>query len=86
MKCVLEMMEALDVPMVLIWSWDDYCKPLHEPTVYSDKHLEVVTMLKKFQERWGKNFRPTTRGVSESTWQRIQTLLQDGRKVLRREK
>lgn len=80
------MMEALDVPMVLIWSWDDYCKPLHEPTVYSDKHLEVVAMLKKFQERWGKNFRPTTRGVSESTWQRLQTLLQDWRKVLRRAK
>jgi hypothetical protein len=86
LRFVLEMMEALDVPMVLIWSWDDYCKPLHEPTVYSDKHLEVVAMLKKFQERWGKNFRPTTRGVSESTWQRLQTLLQDWRKVLRRAK
>ncbi len=86
LRCVLEMMEALDVPMVLIWSWDDYCKPLHEPTVYSDKHSEVVAMLREFQGRWGKNFRPTTRGVSEITRQRLQTLLQDWRKVLRREK
>jgi hypothetical protein len=82
LRCVLEIMEALDVPMVLIWSWDDYCKPLHEPTVYSDKHLEVVAMLKKFQERWRKNLQPLTRGISEAIRHRLQSLLQSWHKIL----
>jgi len=81
LRCVLEMMEALDVPMGLIWSWDDYCKPPHEPTVYSDKHLEVVAMLKEFQERWRKNLQPLTRGISEAARHRLQALLQRWHKV-----
>ncbi len=82
LRFVLEMMEALDVPMGLIWTWDDACEPPHEPSVYSGKQPEVVAMLKEFQERWRKNLQPATRGISEATRHRLQSLLQRWHKIL----
>jgi hypothetical protein len=83
LRCVLEMMEALDVPIALIWAWEDACKPPHEPSVYSSKHPEVVVMLKEFQGRWRKNLKPVVRGVSDVARQRLQMLLKRWHEVLR---
>ena len=83
LRCVLEMMEALDVPIALIWAWEDYCEPLHEQSVYPDKQPEVVAVLKEFQGRWRKNLKPAVRGVSDVAHQRLQTLLQRWHEVLR---
>ncbi len=81
LRIYLEAMEALDVPLVLLWSWDDSCKPPHEPVIRSDEHKEILTLLRETQKRWQGNRQPAKRGVSETARQQLQTLAQKWREA-----
>ncbi|MDW8026455.1 MAG: hypothetical protein RMK18_11405, partial [Armatimonadota bacterium] len=74
LRVYLEAMEALDVPLVSFWAWDDFCKPPHEPSIRSAEHKEVIELLREFQKRWQENRQPAKRGISEETKQRIELL------------
>jgi len=79
LKIYLEAMETLDVPLALIWSWDDYCKPPHEPAIRPKEHKEILALLQEAQKRWLGNRQPAKRGISDAMKQQLQTLAQKWR-------
>jgi len=80
-RCLIEVMELLDVPLILFWSWDDFCKPPHEPVIRPHEHKEVLALLQEAQKRWTKNRQPSKRGISEEARQKIRAIASEWEKA-----
>lgn len=76
LKILFEAMETLDVPLVLLWSWDDFCKPSHEPVIRSDRHGEVLKLLQEAQKRWSGKQQLARKIVYEVVKQNLHALAQ----------
>lgn len=50
LRCALEAMDLLDVPIVLPWTWDEYGEPTHEPVLWSQQS-SVIDVLQQAQKR-----------------------------------
>lgn len=83
LRLLLEAMETLDVPLVLIWSWEDFCKPPHEPNIRPEVHKDVVALLKETQNRWRANTQPSKREISDAQKQRLQSIAQRWREIVK---
>ncbi|MCS7187375.1 MAG: cellulase family glycosylhydrolase [Armatimonadota bacterium] len=83
LSLLLEAMEVLGVPLVLIWAWDDFCQPPHEPNIRPDVHKEVVALLKERQKRWKTNRQASKREIYETTERNLHSLAQRWKEIVR---
>ncbi|MFN3420980.1 MAG: cellulase family glycosylhydrolase [Armatimonadota bacterium] len=83
LRLLLEAMETLDVPLVLIWAWEDFCRPPHEPNIRFEVHKDVVVLLREAQSRWRANTQPSKREISDAQKQRLQSIAQRWREIVK---
>ncbi|MCS7186638.1 MAG: cellulase family glycosylhydrolase [Armatimonadota bacterium] len=74
LRVYLEAIEALDLPLVLFWGWDDFCKPPHEPSIRSAEHKKLISLLSEFQKRRWENRQIAKHGILEEAKHKIQFL------------
>lgn len=83
LRLLLEAMETLDVPLVLVWAWEDFCQPPHEPNIRPEVHKDVVALLREVQSRWRANNQPSKREISDAQKQRLQSIAQRWREIVK---
>jgi hypothetical protein len=76
LECVLEAMQVLDLPLTLLWTWDEGTEPPHEPVIRPADHPEAVEILRESQTRAGNMKEPQSVGVSASTLEHLHQIVE----------
>jgi hypothetical protein len=79
LECVLEAMQVLDVPLTLLWTWDEGTEPPHEPVIRPGDHPEAIEILRTAQTRAGNMKEPQSVGVSASTLEHLHQIVEKWR-------
>ncbi len=82
LKISLDALEALNVPLVLLWSWEDECSPTHEPVIRFSEHKEILKLLSETQKRWKQNLKPTRKGIHSDVEERLRALVQNWQELV----
>jgi len=64
-RCITEAIRALDLPIVLFWTWDELGTPQHEPVIRPEDHPEVVEMIRDAQAEAKSIVQPIKKALSE---------------------
>ncbi len=82
LECVLDAMQVLDVPLTLLWTWDEGTEPPHEPVIRPAEHPEATEILREAQTRAGNMKEPQPIGVSASALEHLHQMVEKWRRVL----
>ncbi len=76
LECVLDAMQALDIPLTLLWTWDEGTEPPHEPVIRPADHPEATEILQAAQTRASKRKELQSVGVSASTLEHLHQIVE----------
>ncbi len=74
LRCALDAVRVLDVPLCLLWTWDEAGRQMHEPVIHPGSQPEILELLRKAQARARELGSAQKVGVSRADTARLQAL------------
>ncbi|NOY80118.1 MAG: cellulase family glycosylhydrolase [Kiritimatiellaeota bacterium] len=77
LRCVLDAVRILDIPLCLLWTWNEAGRPVHEPVLRPGSQPEVLELLREAQARARAMDAPQKESVSTVDIARLRALDQE---------